>query len=96
MMNTAQNLREVREVVHVSHCNCLREVTAGGARVVRHVIAQVIDFIAGGCPGFAGTRSLYINIYRAAPLGSSRPVINSGFAQPVTGSSADIAAVRLA
>ena len=54
-----REVREVREVSNVSACNCLREVTAGGAREVREVTAQVIDFVAGGSFKSAASRALY-------------------------------------
>lgn len=40
--------RVVRVVTRLSVCNCLRVVTRGVARVVRGVVAQVIENIAGG------------------------------------------------
>lgn len=58
MLNTVQNVRLVRLVTHVSHCNCLRLVGALGACLVRLVIAQVFDFIALGNTRFAAPRSL--------------------------------------
>lgn len=74
-------LREVRavRVVHlVSVCNCLREVIAGGARLVRDVIAQVPENIAGGKCGFAGTRSLYTTyIPGRSLLGRRAPVMDA-------------------
>ena len=53
-----KTLREVRDVTLLSACNCLREVSAGGAREVREVIAQGIDFIAGGEGQNAAGRAL--------------------------------------
>lgn len=54
-----REVREVREVIPVSLCNPLREVTAGGAREVREVSAQAFDFIAGGNSKSAAARALY-------------------------------------
>lgn len=54
-----REVREVREVNRVSACNCLRAVTAGGAREVREVMAQTIDFVAGGDCKSAAARALY-------------------------------------
>lgn len=36
-------MREVREVTHVSHCFCLREVVRDCLREVREVTMQVIE-----------------------------------------------------
>lgn len=54
-----REVREVREVIPVSLCNPLREVTAGGAREVREVNAQPFEFIAGGNTQSAAARALY-------------------------------------
>lgn len=54
-----KTVREVRAVGDVSACNRLREVSAGGAREVREVIAQVTENIAGGEGKSAGGCALY-------------------------------------
>jgi hypothetical protein len=41
-------MRDVRDVMVISLCFCLRDVMRGVARDVRDVALQVIDFIAGG------------------------------------------------
>lgn len=67
----AFQVREVREVTMLSACNHLREVTAGGAREVREVNAQVIDIVAGGNSDFAAARALYPTDIQAPPFGAA-------------------------
>lgn len=75
-----KNLRERAGGDRVSHCNCLREVTAGGARAVRAVNMQVIDFIAGGETHFAAVRALILRITRRRLLGRRAGYVITGAA----------------
>lgn len=71
-------VRAVRAVGVVSHCNCLREVIAGGVRAVREVIMQVIDFIAGGKGQNAAARALYTTYIPGRLLRVARPGLEKG------------------
>lgn len=74
-----REVREVREVIPVSLCNPLREVTAGGAREVREVNAQVLDFIAGGDSKSAAARALYTTYIPGRRLLARRAPVMDGY-----------------
>lgn len=86
---TLREVRAVRAVPYVSVCNCLREVIAGGARAVRDVIAQVIDFVAGGNCQSAAARAPSTTYY---PGGCSQPAART---TEETGNEAVVSDVRV-
>lgn len=69
-------VRDVRAVMHVNHCNCLRAVIAGGARVVREMIAQVIEIIAGGKAKSAAARALVLRTMTGPAFWRGGPVLS--------------------
>lgn len=75
-----KSLREVREVTRLSVCNRLREVTAGGAREVREVIAQVIDIVAGGNSEKCGSVCLLLRSNRRRLLGRRAGLVGTSLA----------------
>ena len=71
--------RAVREVTPITLCNPLREVTAGGARAVRAVKAQLFDFIAGGNSKSAAARALYTTYIPGRRLLARRAPVMDGY-----------------
>ncbi len=73
----------------VSHCFCLRGMVRVVARVARVVIAQVLDFIAGGKTDLRAHVCLSLQDIRGASLGVGAPrfvkLENAGWSSKVAG-----------
>lgn len=78
MKNRMREVRLVRLVGAVSHCNCLRLVVALGVRLVRLVIAQVIEIYALGKGQNAAPRALYTTYIPGRLLRVARPGLEKG------------------